>query len=97
MKLKYETVLVWSDDKKHIIPFYKYNKGIGLIPAEISFVYRKKTYSTIQVMTLLQNKIVKGQFKVSDWYNTETMVFNKKLFVKLYLDFGSCHDLIRVI
>lgn len=63
MRYHYVTRLIWMDEK-HLQPFYEVSvqrpkstklKKIGLFPAEISFTYRGKAYSTILMLQLMSN------------------------------------------
>lgn len=87
--LKYKTYLMWTKDKKQLIPFYKYNLGIGYIPADIKFTYRNKEYNTIDIMNYFAKNIKKYDlnFKVEHWYKNGK--FNQINFVKLYKNFYS--------
>lgn len=82
--LRYKTCLISNKDK--IIPFYKYNLGIGYIPAEINFTYRNKEYNTIDIMNRIAKNIKKYDlnYEIKDWYDLKTGKFNKMNFVKLY-------------
>ena len=51
--LDYKTKLIWTKDKQYIIPFYKYNNGIGYIPADIMIHHRNKIYTTANLMTMI--------------------------------------------
>lgn len=66
-RLHYETVLVWARDRRNVLPFYAYDHGVGLIPAEMSVGEDEDTsvgrrasregeprrYTTAGLMTLL--------------------------------------------
>jgi hypothetical protein len=87
--LKYKTCLILTKDKKKILPFYKYNLGIGFIPADIKFTYRNKEYNTIYIMNYIVKNIKKYDlnFKIEHWYNLESGDFNKNNFIKLHTSF----------
>lgn len=84
---KYKTIIKVIDQK--VFAFYKY-QNIGLVPCEISFVYRNKTYSTIGIMNLLA-KINRSRTKnlyfqpleFNDWFN-DKLRFNKHKFVEMF-------------
>lgn len=85
--MNYKTVLTWSNDRMHVLPFYKYNI-IGYVPAGISFYYRNKEYSTIIVMNMLTDKKLGHNIRAvggltrHDWYDFNTAKFDKRRFVK---------------
>lgn len=82
-KIYYKTKLLWTKNKKHIIPFYIFNNNIGYVPADIHFIYRKKEYNTIIIMNaLVKNITISDNFKCDYWYDMNTGEFNKKNFIK---------------
>lgn len=96
--LSYNTILVWTKDKSQLIAFYKIVQGkrlIAIIPCGIDFVFRKKQYNTMKLVSLLldqrknksQNEkdiMTRLPIKVDDWYDMNNGGgFNKKLFVAL--------------
>jgi hypothetical protein len=87
----YKTVLVWTLDKQKVIPFYKYNNGIGYIPADIHFQYRSKEYSTIKVMDAItatyRHIKYSWHFTSDDWNDLKTGKFDKLKFISLQHDF----------
>ncbi len=84
--LKYKTCLIWTKDKKKIIPFYKYNLGIGYIPAEIKLIHKNKEYNTIQIMNFLAKNVKKydWNFGIDHWYDLKSCKFNQMNFIKLF-------------
>jgi hypothetical protein len=89
MKLNYKTKLVVTQDKNHILPFYKYNNNIGFIPADINIKTKNKLYTTAGLMTLIvrlhEHKILASlntNFTMDIWYND--LKFNKSKFISFY-------------
>lgn len=86
-QFKYDTILKWTKNKKQVIAFYKVNHGIGLIPAGIDFVCRKKRYTTMQVLDLIKNeplRLKNANYKADNWFNMhDGSAFNKQLFMSL--------------
>lgn len=65
MKFDYKTRLIWCKDKSCIVPFYKVNKGAGLVPAGIDIVYRGQRYTTSHLLDLISScrKALNTKFK----------------------------------
>lgn len=70
------------------VAFYKY-QNLGLIPCEITFTVRNKTYSTIGVMNMLaeiKSQRTKGLYleplQLNDWFD-DKLIFNKSKFIEL--------------
>ena len=87
--MQYKTILLWSTDKKELLHFYKYNMNIRYIPAGISFKYRNKEYSTVNIMnmivTMCNLKIKQSwNFTPEYWYNMRNGVFYKDVFIKFH-------------
>lgn len=87
--LKYKTCLIWTKDKKKLLPLYKYNLGIGYIPADIKFTYKNKEYNTIDIMNYIAKNIRKYDLnhKIEHWYDLKSGKFNKSNFIKLCRNF----------
>lgn len=84
-KLDYKTILVWSKDKKQVFAFYKYNNGIGYIPADISVTKHGKIYTTSGMMTIIANNyknIIKKNFILEEWYKNGSI--DKTKFINYY-------------
>lgn len=86
-RFQYETVLKWTRNKKALIAFYKVNNGIGLIPAGIDFVHRKKRYTTMQALDVIRSDMLRfknANYKADNWYNMwDGGAFNKMMFMGL--------------
>ena len=85
----YKTVHIWSEDKKHLVTFYKYNMNIRYIPTGISFTHRNKEYSTVNLMEaincLCRNRVkLTWNFPPETWYNLRTGQLHKSDFIKAY-------------
>lgn len=89
-QLTSQTCLIWNRAKTKITPFYRYNHGIGYIPAEVEFQYRRKHYGTkefMQVIWDLHKKGIHPQIGLDpyEWYDGD--------FQQLRLDiFRRCLD-----
>jgi hypothetical protein len=79
-RFQYETVLKWTRNKK-------VNNGIGLIPAGIDFVHRKKLYTTMQALDVIKSDMLRfknANYKCDNWYNMwDGSAFNKTMFMGL--------------
>lgn len=94
MRLDYKTRLIWSQDKRHIIPFYKYNNNIGYIPADISITFRNKQYTTTGLMQLIVTlhrikAIPQTNFRIDHWLTTQV---NTSKFMAYYKE---CENLVK--
>jgi hypothetical protein len=87
-KPTYQTILKWTRMKNQIIPFYRVNNDVGMIPAGIDVTYRGMRYSTMQLIQTIMENVddYKGMcLKECDWYDMrDGTQFNKTHFVKLY-------------
>jgi hypothetical protein len=86
--MKYTTKLVWTNNKKILLPFYKYNMNIGFIPADINFTYKGKQFNTVIIMNAISSMCKKNakfdwNYHINDWYDATGTRFNKRLFIKL--------------
>jgi hypothetical protein len=95
--IQYKTIHFWTSNKKEVITFYKYNMNIRYIPAGISFNYRKKQYSTVNIMNainiLCKNKIkVAWNFTPEHWYNIRNGTFYKTVFINFH---NECMNLVK--
>ena len=79
----YKTHFYMYQNKMHV--FYRVSKGVGFIPTELDFVYRKRHYST---MILIENiarckNILLWNLRIRDWMALDDQG-RKAMFVKLH-------------